>query len=100
VALLAVGLVGLVLLGFARQNAIKNCDRGNLLRAESNRRIAAHRADRDVLRDFLKSAAVARRQTGDVQVAREYDALRRRLAAVTFRSIPPVDCRHAVRLVP
>ena len=90
----------LIGLGLARQNALANCDRGNTLRAENNRRIRPHRIDRDVLGDFLKSAAAARRATGDPAVAREYDQLRVRLRQVTFRDIPLVDCRHAVPLIP
>ena len=99
-ALILVVGIGFVALGLSRQNALGNCERGNKLRMESNRRIQPHRIDRDVLNDFLKSAAQARRATGDAQVAHDYDQLRRRLRAVTFRDIPLVDCREAIPLLP
>lgn len=76
------------------------CDRGNVLRAESNRRVEANNTEVDVLRTFLLTAREARRAAGkplDLVAASEYTILIRRLETVKFK---PVDIVNCIKTIP
>jgi uncharacterized protein YneF (UPF0154 family) len=87
------------------KNAVINCERINTLRYESNARIAAHEADRDILIEFMKSAAHARYRSwqrtgavGDLRAMRNYhhDITSER-AQVTFHPLPIVNCPQVIK---
>ena len=80
-------------------------DRGEIVKRESDGRIASHAEERAVLRTFLASAAKARRNAyrnqgfeTDLKAAQEYESLIRRLDKVRFRklAIYPTDCNKAI----
>lgn len=85
--------------GTLYKTQLQACVRGNELRAENNRRIGAHNAERAVLRNFLATAREARREAGtpsDLRAANEYSRLLRKLDRVRFHPIPNVDCHTVV----
>lgn len=75
---------------------IAACNRNNSLRAESNRRIASHNLEKEVLDGFIASAAQARSATGDKDVAAQYELLRAKLATITFKPLHIINCQQAI----
>lgn len=85
------------------QSQIASCERVNVLREESNRRIEEHIIDRDVLSRFLVAAVSARtaqwerdRNRSDLDAANEYNRLLDRLETVNFEPVSVVDCKSVV----
>lgn len=87
------------------ETQLAGCHRNNVIRVESNRRIASHEAETDVLRNFLsaaKSARIASNErspnAGDEQAIDQYTHLIAVLdAKVEFRSVPLIDCKKAIK---
>lgn len=83
---------------------IAACERGNLLRAEINRRVRSNLVERDALIDFLDTAEVARRasyakthQVSDLKAAEGYARLIREVRQkVHFNKVTIVRCNHAI----
>lgn len=78
---------------------LAGCERANKVRAESNDRINAHVLERNVLGEFLESAAQARRAAGtetDIKAANKYLALKYSLRRVHFTAQPLIDCQKTV----
>lgn len=78
---------------------LAGCERANKVRAESNDRINAHLLERNVLGEFLESAAQARRAAGtetDLQAADKYIALKTSLKRVQFTAQPLIDCGKTI----
>lgn len=76
-------------------NVKESCERVNILRAETNRRVAENTAQRDILDEFLLSARDARLASGtpsDIMTARQYSNLAKRLEKVTYIPVPITDC--------
>lgn len=85
------------------KSQLQACERGNALREESNRRVAAHNADRDTLQEFLIAAREARRaayarshEASDANAAADYSRLIKQLDAVKFYPVKVVDCQTAI----
>lgn len=79
---------------------IAGCERSNALRKESNDRIKQDERERDVLGQFLVSAARARAAAGsptDRQAATEYLALKSSLNEVHFSRFTILDCNKVVK---
>lgn len=82
------------------QTQLAGCVRANKLRTESNDRINAHLLERNVLSDFLESAAIARTASGtknDLKAAKEYRDLKDSLKRVHFDSQPLVNCAKVIQ---
>lgn len=74
---------------------LQGCERRNDLRNESNQRVRAHELERDILAEFLNSAAVARNSTGtelDKKTAKKYVGLSVQLQTLHFDVLPLEDC--------
>lgn len=82
------------------QTQLAGCQRDNALRAESNKRIVSHSADKEVLREFLDAARSARVASfsrnptqGDRVAIEEYERLMKMLdTKVKFRAVPLINC--------
>lgn len=78
------------------KNQIKGCHRNNNLRAESNARIPAHKADTKGLLDFLKAAEKARLAEGtptSIAAAKQYVKIQADvLSHAIFHKQKLVDC--------
>lgn len=83
------------------KSQIAACNRNNQLRTESNRRIPAHVAEREIVRSLLVTAKAAREVSGsssDKVAAASYDDLIRRLDTdVKFHKVPLIDCLKVVK---
>jgi hypothetical protein len=86
-----------------RTAQIASCERGNDSRAESNRRIGAHREQDAVIALFLRTAREARLEQwrrdhnrSDLDAAGKYGLALRRLERIRFRSAPLIDCDWAI----
>lgn len=83
---------------------IQICHRQNDLRRESNKRIPAHRADTDALRNFLVAAKRARISDyhakglkSDLQAAQTYQRTINTLdAKVHFQRVPIIPCQRVI----
>lgn len=86
-------------------NSLQACLRGNTLRQETNNRLESIATQRIVLRDFLKTAYVARlnsaSSTGsliDKQAAQEYKEYLRKLNSLQrLKRIPLVNCDTTIK---
>lgn len=81
------------------KSQIEACERGNILRAESNRRVASHVLDAEVLGQFLTAAREARRAGNtptDKTAAEDYTNLLERLQRVRFEPVKIVNCAEAI----
>jgi hypothetical protein len=87
------------------RSEIAACNRNNNLRRESNRRIPAHLAQRDVTRSFLVSAEIARRATykmnhakSELIAANQFGQQVRILdQKVKFSSLPIINCTQVIK---
>ena len=82
-------------------NQLDSCRRGNLLRKESNQRVAAHITERDIVAAFLASAERARRESGsptDLRAAAANHAEREKLLNFThYELVPIIDCKSKIK---
>lgn len=86
------------------QGQLAACDRGNVLRAESNRRVESMTVVKDSLKDFLTSARTARltayeaeQNKFDKLAADDYTRLIQKIEdQVKFEFVPLVDCAQVV----
>ena len=83
------------------KSQLANCQRINDIRNESNRRIEAHAADRDVLKNFLQTARSARLSAGtheDRVTADQYLHLANILdKKVFFKPLQTVNCEQVIK---
>ena len=96
----------LVVMAQRKQNAmvraaqIAACGRGTVLRTQINAIEANVRADQDALITFLRTAIVARKAAGkplDLAAVKKYQpALKKLLAAPSFRAVDQPNCVQAV----
>lgn len=80
------------------RNQLAGCERGNAVRAESNRRIGQHIAEVKVVRQFLVSARNARLASGtrmDIKTAHQYAHLITNLDRIHFEVTPLINCKEA-----
>lgn len=78
---------------------LASCHRANVLRAESNDRVDAHLLERNVLSEFLSSAAAARKAAGtplDSKAAADYLDLKDSLKRVQYQRVPTIDCEKTI----
>lgn len=86
------------------QSQISSCLRGNSLRAEINRRVGTFANEKSILREFLDSAAAARRANfaanhapSDEKAAVQYANLSLRVSRLHYDRSPEVNCYKVIR---
>ena len=86
------------------ESQIAACERGNLLRKETNDRVHDQLESTQVLQSFLDSAATAREaafqangQPEDKKAAEAYLRLSGRLESVQFDTVPIINCKEAIK---
>lgn len=78
-----------------RANLLAGCERGNVLRGQVTTNNDAIVALKVSVHAFAIHAAEARRDSGDMDVARQYDQIAAEVDQIQPRAIPPVDCAAA-----
>lgn len=80
----------------SRARQIAACQRGNIVRAEDNLRAVNQGLQRDILKEFLAGAVIARTKEGDLVTAAKYRQLGEQLEHVEYHTIALVDCAAVI----
>lgn len=101
VGLLVIALLIGIPIAISRSNQLAACERGNILRRETNQRVDDVSILTQTVADFLASSERFRSAQGQGKLAAESRRARRRLEErVHFKRVPVSRCSEAVPLIP